>query len=106
MADIATIAKRFFETCEAGKGWAVCGDYCTPDASFSAQVEPLAEVRTLRDYTEWMKGLLGFMPDGRYQLKSLATDNRQGTGERLRLRRLFGNTYRRGRPPSGHQQKH
>lgn len=74
MADIATIAKRFFEACEARKGWAVCGDYCTPDASFSAQVEPLAEVRTLRDYTEWMKGLLGFMPDGRYQLKSLATD--------------------------------
>jgi hypothetical protein len=52
MADITTIAKRFFEACESGKGWAVCGDYCTPDASFSAQAEPLTEVRTLRDYTE------------------------------------------------------
>lgn len=78
MADITTIAQRFFEACESGKGWAVCGDYCTPDASFSAQAEPLTEVRTLRDYTEWMKGLLGLMPDGRYLLKSFATDEERG----------------------------
>ncbi len=74
MADITTIAKKFFEACEAGKGWAVCGDYCTSDATFSAQAEPLREVKTLRDYTEWMKGLLGFMPDSHYRLKSFATD--------------------------------
>ena len=74
MADITSIAQRFFDACENGKGWEVCRAYCTPDASFSAQAEPLAEIRTLQGYTEWMKGLLGFMPDGRYTVKSFATD--------------------------------
>ena len=74
MADITSIAQRFFDACENGKGWEVCRAYCTPDASFSAQAEPLAEIQTLQGYTEWMKGLLGFMPDGRYTVKSFATD--------------------------------
>ncbi len=74
MSNITAVAKQFFEACEAGKGWDVCQAYCTSDASFSAQAEPLADVRTLRDYADWMKGLLTFMPDGRYTLKSFATD--------------------------------
>jgi steroid delta-isomerase-like uncharacterized protein len=68
-------ARAFFEACETGKGWAACRAFCAPDASFAAQAEPLAEVHTLSDYAEWMKGLLGFMPDGRYELKSFATDS-------------------------------
>ncbi len=28
---------------------------------------------SLRDYTEWMKGLLSLIPDGRYEIKSFAT---------------------------------
>ena len=75
MAAIATVAKDFFEACEAGKGWEACRGYCTPDASFSAQAEPLAELRTLQQYTDWMKGLLGFIPDGSYVVKSFAVDN-------------------------------
>jgi predicted ester cyclase len=75
MPTITDIAKQFFEACEAGKGWAVCQAWCTPDATFSAQAEPLASVKTLREYTDWMKGLLTFMPDGRYEVKSFATDN-------------------------------
>jgi predicted ester cyclase len=75
MADIASIAKQFFEACENGKGWEACKVYCTSDASFSAQAEPLAEIRTLQGYTDWMKGLLGFMPDGRYTVKSFAIDS-------------------------------
>jgi hypothetical protein len=62
------------EACEAGKGWDGCKEYCKPGATFSAQAEPLADTRTLRQYTDWMKGLLTFMPDGRYALKSFATD--------------------------------
>jgi predicted ester cyclase len=31
-------------------------------------------VKTLQQYTDWMKGLLTFMPDGRYELKSFGTD--------------------------------
>src|SRR5438132_919249 len=60
---ITEIAKQFFEACEAGKGWDVCKAYCRPDATFSAQAEPLAGVRTLQEYTDWMKGLLKCMPD-------------------------------------------
>jgi predicted ester cyclase len=74
MANITAVAMQFFEACEAGKGWDVCQAYCTPNASFSAQAEPLKDTRTLRDYCEWMKGLLTFIPDGRCELKSFATD--------------------------------
>jgi predicted ester cyclase len=75
MSTITEIARAFFEACEAGKGWDACKTFCTPDASFSAQAEPLAEVRTLQAYTDWMQGLLTFMPDGRYIAKSFATDS-------------------------------
>jgi predicted ester cyclase len=67
-------ARAFFEACETGGGWEACSAYCTADASFAAQAEPLADVRTLEDYAEWMKGLLVFIPDGRYELKSFAAD--------------------------------
>lgn len=72
---ITETARAFFEACETGKGWAGRSTYCQPDASFSAQAEPLADVHTLKDYTEWMKGALGFMPDGRYEVKSFAIDH-------------------------------
>jgi predicted ester cyclase len=75
MSNITAVAKQFFEACETGKGWEGCRAYCTPDASFSAQAEPLADVRTLQGYADWMKGLLSFMPDGRYVVKSFATDD-------------------------------
>jgi predicted ester cyclase len=74
MSDIVQVAREFFEACETGKGWEVCSAYCKPNASFSAQAEPLAETRTLQAYTDWMKDLLGFMPDGRYELRSLSVD--------------------------------
>jgi predicted ester cyclase len=74
MSNITSVAEKFFEACETGKGWEGCRAYCTDDASFVAQAEPLLGVHTLRDYTEWMKGLFGFMPDGRYEVKSFATD--------------------------------
>jgi predicted ester cyclase len=74
MASIAEVADRFFATCEAGLGWDACKAYCTPDATFAAQAEPLAGVTTLAQYTDWMKGLLTMMPDGRYEVKSFAID--------------------------------
>jgi len=74
MASITGIAKDFFEACEAGKGWETCKKYCKEQATFSAQAEPLADVRTLQQYADGMKGLLTFIPDGRYELKSFATD--------------------------------
>ena len=75
MASFTTIAKQFFDACETGKGWQGCTEYCTPNATFSAQAEPLADLKTLEQYTDWMKGLLTFIPDGRYVVKSFATDD-------------------------------
>ena len=79
MSGIVQIARAFFEACEAGKGWEACGAHCKPDASFSAQAEPLADTRTLQAYTDWMKGLLGFMPDGHYELHAFGVDEESQT---------------------------
>ena len=74
MSAMTDIAAKFFEACETGKGWDGCKAYCTPDATFSAQAEPLIGVKTLEDYANWMKAILGPLPDGRYDLKSFAAD--------------------------------
>lgn len=75
MSPITEIARKFFEACETGRGWDSCKAYCTPDATFSAQAEPLVDVKSLQQYTDWMKGLMTFVPDGRYELKSFGTDD-------------------------------
>ena len=75
MPSITEIAAKFFEACETGKGWETCKNYCKPDAIFSAQAEPLADVQSLQQYTDWMRAILTFIPNGRYELKSIATDN-------------------------------
>ncbi len=77
MSDFET-AKAFFDACETGKGWQACSRYCKPDASFSCQAQALADVTTLEGYTEWMKGLLTPLPDGRYDLKAFAEDAERG----------------------------
>ncbi|GBU18631.1 MULTISPECIES: hypothetical protein [Methylobacterium] len=64
MNTITDVAKSFFDACESGGGWEACKAYCTPDAIFSAQADALANVTTLQEYTDWMKGLLTFVPDG------------------------------------------
>jgi predicted ester cyclase len=75
MASMSDTAAQFFQACETGKGWEGCSQYCTDDATFSAQAEPLADVKDLKGYTEWMKGLMSLMPDGSYDLKAFATDD-------------------------------
>jgi len=49
MASITTTANNFFKACETGKGWDGCKSYCRPNATFSAQAEPLANVKTLAE---------------------------------------------------------
>ena len=72
---ITAVAEAFFNACETGKGWEVCSAYCVPDATFSAQAEPLLDVKTLAQYTEWMSGIVKVLPDARYEVKSFATDS-------------------------------
>ena len=73
-APVLEVARAFFDACETGGGWEVCQQFCTAEATFSAQAEPLADVHTLEQYTDWMKGLLVIIPDGSYELKSFAAD--------------------------------
>lgn len=75
MTSISKVAEEFFDACETGRGWEVCSAYCVPDATFSAQATPLSAVKTLAQYTDWMKGILMLFPDARYEVKSFATDN-------------------------------
>jgi predicted ester cyclase len=72
-------ARAFFEACEAGKGWEACSSWCHEGATFSCQADALAETKTLAGYADWMKGLLGPIPDGRYELKAFAEDAERGT---------------------------
>ena len=74
MASITETAEKFFVACETGKGWDGCKAYCQPDATFSAQAEPLAGVKNLQEYTDWMKGLLTIAPDGTAEIRSFGVD--------------------------------
>ncbi|MEL6378558.1 MAG: nuclear transport factor 2 family protein [Pseudomonadota bacterium] len=79
MTSITETARAFFEACESGKGWGACVAYCSENATFSAQSEPLLEIKALCDYADWMKGLIdGPIPNGSYELKSFATDEERG----------------------------
>ena len=77
MAAIIETAERFFEACETGQGWAECQRYCHPDATFSAQSAALEGVDSLDGYTEWMKGLLTPLADGRAEVRSFAVDEKR-----------------------------
>jgi predicted ester cyclase len=74
MTPIRDTAERFFDACETGRGWDGCKQYCHTGATFSAQAGALTAVTTLEGYTNWMKGLLTPVPDGRYELRSFAVD--------------------------------
>ena len=85
MSSITEIAHAFFEACEQGKGWEGCSQYCNAEATFSAQAEPLLDVKTLEQYADWMQGLHTFMPDAGYEIKSFATDEDR-TGQSAPMR--------------------
>ena len=48
-------AQRFFEACEAPRGWEGCKQYVADNATFAAQSEPLVDVKTVEAYCDWMK---------------------------------------------------
>jgi hypothetical protein len=73
-------AARFFHACESLEGWEGCKPYVAPGAPFSAQCEPLVDVKTVEAYTEWMAGL-GKVPlkGCRYDLHASAYDESSKT---------------------------
>ncbi len=100
MASIDDTSAQFFAACEAGKGWDACKAYCMANATFSSQAEPLADVKTLQQYADWMQGLMKMMPDGRYELKSFATDRKRNN---VTAYAVFSATHtgEGGPPPTG-----
>ena len=60
---VTETAQAFFDACETGEGWAACSAYCQPDASFTAQAEPLADVKTLQQYNSNTSVLITEAPD-------------------------------------------
>ncbi len=75
---MAETAGKFLHACETGQGWTTCNAYCHSGATFSAQAYALADIATLADYCEWMKGLLTPIPDGQYHIRSFALDQERG----------------------------
>ena len=49
-------AAAFFHNCESLKGWEACKSYVADNATFIAQCEPLTEIKTVKDYVDWMTG--------------------------------------------------
>ncbi len=74
MSNITATAKSFFDACETGKAWAGCQQYCTPNATFSSQADPLVNINTLSAYCDWMRDVLTGLTDVSYEVKSFATD--------------------------------
>jgi ketosteroid isomerase-like protein len=75
MTSMTETAKAFFTACEAGKGWDGCKAFCKPDATFSAQAEPLTDLKTLQQYADWMKAIYTPLPNATYDIKSFAVDH-------------------------------
>lgn len=75
---IEPTAREFFEACETNIGWEACKAHCHADASFACQADALADTATLAGYAEWMKALLGPIPDGRYELTAFVADEARG----------------------------
>ncbi|MEZ4869777.1 MAG: nuclear transport factor 2 family protein [Caldilineaceae bacterium] len=73
-------AKKFFAACEAPEGWAGCQAYVADGATFTAQSEPLAEVKTVQAYCEWMYGFATVTaPGATYELHTSAYDEERRT---------------------------
>ena len=74
MSGIVQTAEEFFDSCETGGGWEKCQQYCHQGATFAAQSAALEGIDSLEGYTDWMKGLLSPLPDGRAEVQSFAVD--------------------------------
>ena len=68
-------AKNFFTACETAQGWAGCKQYVVEGAPFSAQSEPLVDVKTVEAYCDWMAGFgTVTAPGATYDLNAASYD--------------------------------
>ena len=74
------VAKNFFNACETPLGWEGCKAFVSPNSSFQAQSEPLAEMNTIEAYCDWMKAFGTVTAAGaHYTLHSSAWDEATNT---------------------------
>lgn len=73
-------ARRFFDACEKPLGWEGCRPYVADGASFNAQSEPIADIRSVEGYCEWMKAFGTITaPGATYDLHSASFDETSRT---------------------------
>ncbi len=72
-------ATSFFHACESLKGWDGCKQYVAADAPFSAQSEPLVDVKTVQGYTDWLMAFGVTAKGCSYDLHASAYDEKSKT---------------------------
>ena len=73
-------ATKFFHACESLTGWEGCKQYVATDAPFSAQSEPLVDVKTVQGYVDWLMGFGTITAKGcSYDLHASAYDEKNKT---------------------------
>ena len=73
-------ATKFFHACDSAKGWEACKQYVADAAVFSAQSEPLVDIKTVQAYTDWMMGFGTVTAKGAsYDLHASAYDEKNKT---------------------------
>lgn len=70
------IAKQFFKDLEEGKGKEVVLPVCTEGAFFKCDVFPQ---KTIEEYSEFMKGLYSVIPDFKYEILSVTSNDTEVT---------------------------
>lgn len=73
-------AQRFYHACESGSGWDGCREFVADDAVFQAQAEPLEEIRTVREYADWLADFgKSIAPGAQYHLHHHSFDAETST---------------------------
>ena len=77
MEPIETTATNFHHDCMTSKGWEVCRQYCTPDATFTHEGEMFDDIHTLEQYAGIVQTFFTPVPDFRHEVLSVGVDERQ-----------------------------
>jgi hypothetical protein len=78
-------AKQFFENVDAAKGWEGCKDDVADGATFTCQSDPLADVKTVEGYCDWMAAFAKVtVPGATYDLHAAGWDEETKTATRAR----------------------
>ncbi len=73
-------AKQFFENVDAAKGWDGCKDDVADGATFTCQSDPLADVKTVEGYCDWMAAFAKVtVPGATYDLHAASWDEETKT---------------------------